>query len=245
MISFLRPQREALILRIVQKFIPKDQYFTRCYRHGQKCNFFSRKTNEACISGYHRMSIVWFSAENQGDMENFPFFDLIFRRPMKQAYSKKNRLWNQTKSRKIIFSNLFFYGFYPLVAVIHKCYQTYCEFRLKMHFVSISMEHAASRKGAKSPQAVCIEIFVLLFAFPAFLIIAHDANLKQIIFYQQIEFCACGRQSIVLISTAPKLIKVIYWLLLHKLNSSLSLACRSLENKKWKLRRLQFSINSG
>lgn len=108
-----------------------------------------------------------------------------------------------------------FFKFIPLwflsaVAVIHKCYQSYCEFRLKMHFVPISMEHAASRKGTKSPQAVCIEIFVLLFAFPTFLIIAHDANLKQTIFYRQIEFCACSRPSIVFISTAPKLIKVIY-----------------------------------
>lgn len=41
-------------------------------------------------------------------------------------------------------------------------------------------KHAASRAGTKSPQAVCFEIFVLLFALPTFLIIAHDANLKQI-----------------------------------------------------------------
>lgn len=43
------------------------------------------------------------------------------------------------QKRKKEFSNLFSLWLLSAVVIIHKCYQTYCEFRLKMHFVPINM----------------------------------------------------------------------------------------------------------
>ena len=45
----------------------------------------------------------------------------------------------KSRERKKNISNLFFLWFLSAVVIIHKCYQTYCEFRLKMHFVPINM----------------------------------------------------------------------------------------------------------
>lgn len=51
----------------------------------------------------------------------------------------QNAKCKKTKKQRENISNLFFLWFLSAVVIIHKCYQTYCEFRLKMHFVPINM----------------------------------------------------------------------------------------------------------
>lgn len=51
-------------------------------------------------------------------------------------------------------------------------------------------------------------------------------------FYHKIEFCAQNRCCSIVSMWKQILIRVIYWLLLHKLNSSLSAPCRSCRNNK-------------
>lgn len=121
---------------------------------------------------------------------------------------------NKTKSKKIL-SNLFFLWLLSAVVIIHKCYRTYCEFRLKMHFVPCNMLR-------KSPQAVCRKkgcscvspfrknfFFVRICNSDDFSNQAHDEALKQCNFHHQIEYCANGPMLHCIISKA-KLIRVIY-----------------------------------
>lgn len=104
-----------------------------------KCNIFSRKTNEACSfslsANVHR--VVSRESERYGEFTfekvHFSAFLLI-----KVMYSKR-REQNKKKLEKKVFQIYSLYGFLSAVVIIHKCYQTYCEFRLKMHFVPINM----------------------------------------------------------------------------------------------------------
>lgn len=63
------------------------------------------------------------------------FFLILFR----QAAKCNERNKNENNEKKYYFKIYSFYGFLSAVVIIHKCYQPYCEFRLKMHFVPINM----------------------------------------------------------------------------------------------------------
>lgn len=140
----LRPcvllQNLRLIFTVDSQVFLEDQYFTRCDQFAQKCNIFLRKTNEACSFVIDECSSCGSTGEQARDMASSPFSLTAYKYFTILVHEKLiQNAENKTKSRGKIFEIYSLYGFYPPVVIIHKCYQTYCEFRLKMHFVPMNM----------------------------------------------------------------------------------------------------------
>lgn len=97
----------------------KDQYFTRWYRVGQKCNFFLRKTNEACILVINECSSCGFQRRAQSDMENFLLISFLYYfcfnifQPCSWSVFKMLKQNKNQEREKRIFQIYSFYGFYP------------------------------------------------------------------------------------------------------------------------------------
>lgn len=187
------------------------------------------------------MSIVWFRrlARDMLVHISLNYFTILVSRC---EYSKC-RKQNENEKISQIYS---FYGFYPplLLFINIKCYRTYCEFRLKMHFVACNMLRKSEKK---SPSCLRRKRWLRPFesGIPMIFLIMHTRRwLKQCISIIKLNIVQAPSM-FHCINSKEKLIRVIYWLLLHKLNSSLSAPCRSCrDNKKCRLALCTSNIRS-